>query len=307
MKIGTPFFKMHTLGNDFMLTDGIRCGALSMPAPMPIQPKIIRSWANRHQGIGFDQLLCAEPPRREDADFFMRIYNADGSEAGQCGNGLRCFYVFVRAVGLTMRDSLAVETAGGLARVEGAGRGNITSYLDKPDMSWQSVFTPGKVRAQKNPTLAESLCLEPDAAYPPAARQAGAARTKLTVWPVSVGNPHLIVFASQRTGAAGPDAMLAAYGEQLARHPALAAGANVGFVFVADRDNLILRTYERGSGPTLACGSNSCAAAALAMEKRMVRSEVTVHNLGGRALVGCRNKIIYMRSRVHRAYRGILP
>ena len=289
MKQAIPFAKMHALGNDFMLLDLIH-------HPIKIRPVDVRRWAHRHRGIGFDQLLCLEPPRAATADFFMRVYNADGSLAEQCGNGLRCFYVFAHSCGLTGRNPLVIETTERLARVEAANAGQIRGEMGAADPSWQNVLVPALAKQQKKPTRAELANFQ--------VRLNAGEEERISAYPISLGNPHLIVFVASGQR---PSVFLGRFGPHLVDHPALQAGANVGFASLADPENMVLCTYERGSGATLACGSNACAAAALAMKVKAAAPDLTVHTQGGKAQIQRRGGRLYMQSRVHLVYRGVLP
>ena len=252
---------------------------------------VVRRLADRRKGVGFDQLLCAEPPQRETADFFMRIYNSDGGEADQCGNGARCFYEYVRKRNLTGRRCLEIQTRSRLISVEPGSRpGHVRCDMGMADFSWSAVLRAEPAQEQTHETQPFPLTLSSIA---------------LEAHLVSFGNPHCIVRAPT---AAAPPLLLRRYGAEMARHPAFAAGANIGFVFVApDKQHLSVYTYERGAGATLACGSGICAAAAVAQKIWGAMKNLTVRSPGGTALVRCgRNGTLFLESEVRKIYDGVL-
>ena len=284
MKKPLNFTKMHSLGNDFALTDSIR-------APRHWTAAAIRKLANRRKGVGFDQLLCAEPPPQKTADFFMRIYNSDGSEANQCGNGVRCFYDYVRAQKLTQRRHLNVQTASRTIPVApGSKPGSIRCDMGTPDFSWNAILQENPAQTQTHKLQTFSLSLS---------------SISLEVHLVSFGNPHCIIRAQT---ASDPPRLLQQYGAAIARHPAFAAGVNIGFAFLSlEKDLLSLRTYERGAGATLACGSNVCAAAAIAHKVWGAKKNLTVRSPGGTALISCgANGSFLLESPVYKIYNGTL-
>ena len=222
------FTKMQGLGNDFVVIDGVS-------QPVVLTPEHIRRFANRHFGIGCDQVLLVEPADREDADFRYRIFNADGGEVGQCGNGARCFARFVRDRGLSDQNRLCVATATGLLRLTIQADGRVTVDMGQPR------FDPADV-----PFLAtERVPLYPIAAD----------GTELEIGVVSMGNPHAVLRVDDVEHA--PVAQL---GPLLERHDRFPQRANIGFMQVVAPDQIRLRVYERGVGETLACGSGACAA-----------------------------------------------
>jgi diaminopimelate epimerase len=226
--MGLQFTKMHGAGNDFVLVDGTAIG-------LDLDPGRIRALADRHRGIGFDQLLVAEPAARPDAHLRMRIYNADGSEAGQCGNGLRCFAMFARERGLAAHEELRVETRDRVAGVRLLADGRVRVDMGVPTLEPQAV----PFQAEADRPLHE---LEVDGE-----------RVEVSV--VSMGNPHAVVRVADVAGA--PVGRL---GPRIEVHPRFPAGVNVGFLEVVDVAHVRLRVHERGVGETLACGSGACAA-----------------------------------------------
>ena len=222
------FAKMHGLGNDFMVVD------LVTQRGMPT-PEEIRAWSDRRTGVGFDQLLAVLPPEDPDADFRMRVFNADGSEAEQCGNGARCFARFVVEEELTVKRDLVLQTAAGSTRTELQGGGQVRVDMGVPTTEPATV-----------PFLAD----EAATSY---VVDLGGDRVEVT--PVSMGNPHAVVFVDNVSRAD-----VEGIGSALQHHQRFPEQVNVGFLQVVDRRFGRLRVYERGAGETRACGTGACAA-----------------------------------------------
>ncbi len=222
------FAKMHGLGNDFMVVD------LVTQAVTP-SVKHILAWSDRHTGIGFDQLLAVLPPDDPDADFRYRIFNADGSEAEQCGNGARCFARFVVDQGLTVKRELELQTAAGTIHTTLLDNGHVRVDMGVPRVDPEAV-----------PFVADAtaLCYAIDLAG-----------ERLEVTPVALGNPHAVVFVDDVASAD-----VEGIGSALQRHERFPQQVNVGFLQVVGRRFGRLRVYERGAGETRACGSGACAA-----------------------------------------------
>jgi diaminopimelate epimerase len=223
------FAKMHGLGNDFMVVDLVSQHA-------EFTPERIRCLADRHTGVGFDQLLLVEPPRDPDADFRYRIFNADGSEAEQCGNGARCFARFVRDNQLSPKPTLRLETNTGIVATRLCGDGDVEVNMGVPGLAPVDV-----------PFLADA----PAISYP---LEVNGATVEVT--PVSMGNPHAVIFVPSVF-----DAPVATLGAAIGSHPRFPSGVNVGFCQVVDPGFARLRVFERGVGETRACGTGACAAA----------------------------------------------
>ncbi|MFC3912840.1 diaminopimelate epimerase [Pseudaeromonas sharmana] len=243
------FSKMHGLGNDFMVVDGVTQKVF-------FSPETIRRLSDRHFGIGFDQLLLVEPPYDPEQDFHYRIFNADGSEVQQCGNGARCFARFVRLKGLTNKDRIAVSTMSGRIVLQVEPDGQITVNMGVPE------FEPGKVpfRAQK----AEKTYL------------LRVAEQTVMCGVVSMGNPHCVLNVDAVKTA--PVETLGPLLESFDRFP---ERVNVGFMEVVSAGEIRLRVFERGAGETLACGTGACAAAVIGMQQGKLRDRVKVHLPGG--------------------------
>ena len=237
------FAKMHGLGNDFMVADLLTQSANPSPAQ-------IRAWADRRTGVGFDQFLAVLPPDDPEADFRFRIFNADGSEAEQCGNGARCFARFVVEQRLTPKRQMVLQTAAGNVRATLGAKGRAQVEMGVPRTE------PAAVPFE---TAFAAAVPARDAA---ATANGGALCYRLRldqvlveVTPVSLGNPHAVVFVDSVA-----DAKVADIGAALQRHACFPQQVNVAFLQVVDRRFGCLRVYERGSGETRACGSGACAA-----------------------------------------------
>lgn len=250
------FSKMHGLGNDFMVVDGTRCNLL-------FTPEEIRFWSNRHFGIGFDQLLLVEKPAKDAApkvDFRYRIFNADGSEVQQCGNGARCFARFVVDKGLTSKNEICVETASGIITLFLTDQGWVRVNMGAPNFAPQAL--PFDV-----PVETDQYELD-------------VAGEHYQIGAVSMGNPHAVMRVTDLSIA--PVAQL---GQQIESHLLFPERVNVGFAEVQDRQHIQLRVYERGAAETLACGTGACAAMAVLRRLGEVDNKVTVTLPGGDLLI----------------------
>lgn len=248
------FSKMHGLGNDFMVVDGIRQSLPEDQPPLPAEQ--IRQLADRHFGIGFDQLLVVQPAQTPAADFRYRIFNADGSEVSQCGNGARCFARFVREQGLSDKDQIVVETASGQMTLILQDDGLVTVNMGSP--RWAPEHIP--MRAAQ----------EQDSYIIMAGTQA------FEVGAVGLGNPHCVLLV-ENTENAPVDTV----GPILECHDNFPERVNVGFMQVQTRHAIRLRVFERGSGETLACGSGACAAVVVGQRRGWLDTDVTVDLPGG--------------------------
>lgn len=243
------FTKMHGLGNDFMVIDLVS-------QRVRLTPELIRQLADRHFGVGFDQLLVVEPPGRPDVDFCYRIFNADGSEVSQCGNGARCFARFVRERRLTRKDVLRVETASGVIELRIDDLGWVTVDMGSPR------FAPAEI-----PFVAESEAL----VYPV---DVNGQRVELST--VSMGNPHAVLLVDNVD-----TAPVETLGPALESHVRFPQRVNVGFMQVVNRHQIRLRVFERGTGETLACGTGACAAAVAGIRRGLLDTPVKVRLPGG--------------------------
>ena len=244
------FTKMHGAGNDFVVLDGVR-GELP-----PIEP-LARRICDRRFGVGCDQLLVVRPSRA--ADFAMEIWNADGSRAEMCANGIRAFYRYVRSRGFTSADEIAVETLGGIVRPRAAGPDLVTVEMGRPVLAPAKI--PTRLGSGDGPVLDVPLAVEGE---------------RWSVSSVSMGNPHCVLFVDDVDRAP-----VERVGRRIEHHDAFPNRVNVEFVQVLARDHLRQRTWERGAGETLACGSGACAAAVVSMLRGLVERRVAVELLGG--------------------------
>ncbi len=270
------FTKMHGLGNDFLVLDLISQRAF-------LDTMTIQRLADRHFGIGFDQLLVVEPPDMPNVDFKYRIFNADGSEVEQCGNGVRCFARFVHERKLTSKTKMKVQTKAGIVEPELGQNGWVRVNMGYP-----------KFRPQEIPFLAE----EPENLYDirlPDGEQ-------LTIDVVNMGNPHAVTIV--------PDVIqadVARLGPQLESHERFPARVNAGFMQIIDEKHARLRVFERGVGETLACGTGACAAAVSGMRRGLLANSVEIELAGGKLQIEWREgDVVWMTGPTANVYEGRL-
>ena len=244
-----PFTKMHGLGNDFVVIDAVT-------QEVSLSPEIVRHLSDRHFGIGCDQLLVVEPPQRPDVDFHYRIFNADGGEVGQCGNGARCLARFVREQKLTTKTRIRVETTTGILELAVLSDDLYQVALGVPRFAPEDIPFVAPARAPR-------YQLDIDG------QNHGFSA-------LSLGNPHAVLEV-----AAVARAPVAELGAKIGAHPCFPEGVNVGFMAVRNRHTIDLRVFERGAGETLACGSGACAAAVAGIQTDLLDSPVRVHLPGG--------------------------
>lgn len=243
------FTKMHGLGNDFLVLDATR-------EPIDLTTAQLTQLADRHFGVGFDQLLVVERATLPDTDFHYRIFNADGSEVEQCGNGARCFARFVREKGLSSRNPLRVTTCAGRIELYTEDNGLVRVNMGVP-----------KTQPEAIPFIASE-----DSHWHPI----DVAGESLSVAVVNMGNPHAVLNV--------PDvacAPVARLGPLLETHVRFPARVNVGFMQVLSREAIALRVFERGTGETLACGTGACAAVVAGHRAGLLADQVTVRLAGG--------------------------
>lgn len=243
------FSKMHGPGNDFMVVDAVTQNVY-------FSPELIRRLSDRHRGVGFDQLLVVEPPYDPELDFHYRIFNADGSEVAQCGNGARCFARFVRIKGLTNKRDIRVSTQTGRMTLTVTEDEEVQVNMGEP------VFEPQQVpfRAAK-----------PEKTYILRAEE----RT-VFCGVVSMGNPHCVLQVEDVL-----TAEVEILGPVLESHERFPERVNVGFMQIVSPESVKLRVYERGAGETQACGSGACAAVAVGIQQGLLAEEVQVELPGG--------------------------
>ena len=243
------FTKMHGLGNDFVLIN-------AMDRPVTLNAEQVRRLADRHFGIGCDQLLVIEPPQNGEADVRYRIYNADGGEVEHCGNGVRCVARYLRDEGIAGRDDLVVETMKGLAHVFIEQSGLVRVNMGAPGLEPAQI----PMRAQQRANFYEIEV----------------AGGRVTIGAASMGNPHAVLEVDSIE-----TAPVSTLGPMIEHHPDFPEGVNVGFMAIRDRREIDLRVHERGSGETLACGSGACAAAVAGILGDLLDSPVRVNLPGG--------------------------
>lgn len=247
------FTKMHGLGNDFIVINGLE-------RTVQLTGEQIRFLSDRHFGIGCDQLLLIEPAGSAGADVRYRIFNADGEEAQQCGNGARCIADFLHRREIITKDVIAAETARGPIHIYRLDDGGYRVDMGRPR------FEPAEI-----PMLAEARSEHYAITLP---------ETVVKLYAVSMGNPHAILTVDNVDTAA-----VASLGPQIQERPEFPEGVNVGFMQILDRSHIRLRVYERGAGETLACGSGACAAAVAGIAAGGLDNEVDVGLKGGHLLI----------------------
>ncbi len=268
------FAKMHGLGNDFVVIDAVN-------QTIDLNPSLICHWADRHRGIGFDQLLLVEPSSSALALFKYRIFNTDGSEVEQCGNGARCLAAFAHRFGLTQQTSFAVETKNNIIQLSILENGLVKVGMGLP------IFEPRCIPLTVNQ--------QQDVYSLPIDSQT------IAVTALSMGNPHAVIFIDDIT-----QAPVAELGRRLNQSGYFPAGVNVGFAEIIDQHQIRLRVWERGAGETMACGSGACAAAVAAIKIGKVINPVTILLSGGNLIVswGNNNETVFMTGPATYVYQG---
>lgn len=243
------FSKMHGLGNDFVVLDGVR-------QQVSLAPEQLRYLGDRHFGVGCDQILLVERPGQAGVDFRYRIFNADGGEVEQCGNGARCFVRFVHEQGLTGKREIRVETMKGLITLRLEGDGNVTVDMGIPR------FSPAEI-----PFLHDDDVV---------IYNLDVADETLEISVVSMGNPHAVQVVD-----CVDQAPVGEHGPLIESHERFPQRVNAGFMQVVDKHAIRLRVYERGAGETLACGTGACAAVVAGIRRGLLESPVRVTTRGG--------------------------
>ena len=238
------FTKMHGLGNDFVIINGLH-------KPITMTAEQIRVLADRYTGIGFDQLVILQPATRSDADIMYRVFNADGGEGGQSGNGARCVARYLREKSILTSTEISAQTIKGLVHF----------YFEKDDTVRVNMGAPGF-----EPIDIPLVSPQRQSVYPVVL----ADRT-IEVHALSMGNPHAVIMVQDIV-----TADVEKIGKQLQQHPMFPQSVNVGFLQVVDRSHVLLRVYERGAGETLACGTGSCAAVVAGIKDKKLDNAVTV-------------------------------
>jgi diaminopimelate epimerase len=268
------FTKMHGLGNDFVVFDAVR-------QVVSLDSARVRALADRHFGIGCDQVLLVEPSQQSGCDFRYRIFNADGNEVEQCGNGARCFAKFVLDEGLTSKRNIVVETRAGLIRLTAEDDGEISVNMGVPR------FEPDDIpfQAERRQLV---YALDVDGAL----YQIGA---------VSMGNPHAVLSVDDVDSAP-----VETLGPKIEHHGRFPRRVNVGFVQRLSAEHIRLRVFERGAGETLACGTGACAAVAVGRQRGMLNARVRVDVRGGTLTITWKSEDapVYMKGPATRVFDG---
>jgi len=271
------FTKMQGLGNDFMVVDAIN-------QRVEFSTEQVQKWADRHFGIGFDQLLIVEAATQEQVDFRYRIFNADGSEVEQCGNGARCFARFVYDRGLTEKTEIVVETASGIIVLYVEDQGLVKVNMGQPNFEPSSLpfETEGKAAEYPLQVNGETLLM-------------GA---------VSMGNPHVVLPVDDIDSAP-----VETFGTAVESHPRFPERVNVGFAQGVDRQHIRLRVYERGAAETLACGTGACAAMCVLRNWGQVDDDVRVSLPGGDLFIqwdGKPDSVVWMTGPAMTVFEGVI-
>lgn len=247
------FSKMHGLGNDFVVIDGVR-------QSVSLTRECIQQWGNRHLGIGFDQLLLVATPSSKNNDFSYRIFNNNGEEVEQCGNGARCFARFVIDQHLSTKHTLRVETINEVILLQ--------------------VLDDGRVSVNMGIPLLEPTAIPFDAQCHAIIHVLDVAGEAIDITVVSMGNPHAITIVHDIHCAP-----VLTLGPLIESHPRFPKRVNAGFMQINSRENILLRVYERGVGETLACGSGACAAVVAGILRGVLDKRVNVHTRGGELMI----------------------
>jgi diaminopimelate epimerase len=268
------FTKMHGLGNDFIVLD-------SLERAVSLSREQVRFLCDRHFGVGCDQLLLIEPDETDAADVRYRIYNADGGEAQQCGNGARCIADYLYRRGIITKDVISAQTLEGIIHIHRRDNGIYSVDMGVPRFEPEAI--PMQVEQQ---ALSYELEL---------------ARGHVEFYALSLGNPHAVLEVND-----AETAPVVEQGRQIQEHPLFPEGVNVGFMQIRDRRNIRLRVYERGAGETLACGSGACAAVVAGVMAGRLDNEVAVGLKGGTLVIDWKGKgePVWMSGPATLVYKG---
>lgn len=275
------FSKMHGAGNDFVVIDAIS-------QDVRLTPARVRALADRHRGIGADQILVVDAATRPDADFRYRIFNANGGEVEHCGNGARCFLRFVRYRGLSTANPLRAQINTGVLILEEDDQGAVKVDMGSASLEPSAVpFDPSGLAPRMQS----------------AARQWPIEVAGLTVWitPVAISNPHAVIEVADVSAAP-----VETWGPLIERHARYLQGANVGFMEIIDPHHIRLRVYERGAGETLACGTGACAAVVAGVAAGRLNSPVKVQAPGGELQVHWNGRQLQLSGPAVRVFDGTI-
>ncbi|ACL69909.1 diaminopimelate epimerase [Halothermothrix orenii] len=273
------FTKMHGTGNDFIMVNGSNYPDLDFS-------KLARQLCRRHFSIGADGLIIVLPPESVEHDFRMRIFNADGSEAEMCGNGIRCFAHYLRENNLTTRDVLKIETLAGIITPE------IVSYNGDKSLIKVNMGRP-HFKSEEIPVNIEDE-LDYVKNFP-----LKIGNKKLNINCVSMGNPHTIIFVEDVN-----QIPVSTWGQEIEHNPLFPQKTNVEFIQIQSEDEIIMRVWERGSGITLACGTGACASVVAGIKNGLLKNMVTVHLPGGDLNIEWQEQDVFMTGPAESVYTG---
>lgn len=265
------FWKMQGLGNDFVVVNALK-------QPFALTAGHIKKISDRHFGVGCDQLLVLEKPRTEKEDYFYRIFNADGSEVGQCGNGARCMGLFIKEQGLLQKESLRLGTLTSQLLIKFLENNLIEVSMGKPQ------FAP-----QKIPFLSEKLNND----------RIPTSMGELEFFVLSMGNPHVVTIVTE-VAPIDVDKI----GREISTHPAFPEQTNVIFMELFNPGWVKCRIYERGAAETLACGSGACAAVVAGIEQSLLNNNVLVHLPGGELEVTWQGEEVWLKGPAQKVFEG---
>lgn len=275
------FTKMHGAGNDFVVLDGIR-------QAIEITPQRARALADRHFGIGADQVLLVDTPSHPEADFRYRVFNSDGSEVEHCGNGARCFVRFIHEQGLSKRNPLKTEIQTGLIVLTETDTGEVVVNMGQTRFEPKDVhFNATELRSEEQHQDTLWLLPVPNSPSP------------IHISLVAISNPHAVQVVDNIE-----TAPVAELGPFIESHPRFAQRVNAGFMEVVDRRTIKLRVYERGVGETLSCGTGACAAAVAGIRRGLLDNPVTVHTRGGALTIDWTDPELYMTGPATTVFTG---
>lgn len=270
------FTKMQSLGNDFVIIDATR-------QPVKLSKQLVTKLADRHLGIGFDQLLVIESSKKKDFDFNYRIFNADGSEVSQCGNGARCVARYIYDKNLSNKKELVFSTLKGKIIVQRDGINQFSVNMGIPDFDPKKI--PFKAKRIQN------------------SYELSVKNQKIHIGAVGLGNPHAIIQVKNIN-----NAPVAELGKKIEQHPKFPEHANVSFMQVKNRNKILLRVFERGVGETLACGSAACAAVVYGQSRQKLAQRVKVVLPGGNLEIFWKgnNTPVWMKGPAEFVFNGTL-
>jgi diaminopimelate epimerase len=268
------FTKMHGVGNDFIVFD-------SYTQPLTLSCKQVRYIADRQFGIGCDQVLLLEPPKNSETDVCYRIFNADGSEVMQCGNGARCVAIYLREKGLVKKDRIIAETGKGLLTLEIIDNNCVTVSMGVPE------FEPNRIPLKVNQRMKEY--------------KLNLGENKLTFGALSLGNPHAVIIVDDVD-----TTMVDVIGPNIQLSGMFPESVNVGFIQILNQEAFKLRVFERGSGETLACGSGACAAMVIACQQGYLKGTIDAELRGGHLTLrwGGEGEPVYMTGPAETVFEG---